>query len=168
MSWHFKNIRAAVLAGASILCLSAVMPATAQTKAITSPEAADAATQPAQKNDPTSAEIVNAQGEVERVLITGRLEEMLPQQLSQFGTRVDVVTAVDIQNGGYLDIAQSLQNLVPGLFIANQNGPFDYVDLVQGSRTKTSCGCRRCSHQQPPLCGDNSARHAALGHGRKN
>ena len=136
MSCHFKRIRAAVLAGASILCLSAVMPATAQTKAKPSPETtADAATEPSQKNDPTTAEIVNAQGEVERVLITGRLEEMLPQQLSQFGTRVDVVTAVDIQNGGYLDIAQSLQNLVPGLFIANQNGPFDYVDIsLQGSR----------------------------------
>ena len=137
MSCHFKSIRAAVLAGASILCLGAVMPATAQTNAQSGPETAAAAgTQPA-KNDQTTAEITNAQGEVERVLITGRLEEMLPQQLSQFGTRIDIVTAVEIQNGGYLDITQSLQNFVPGLYIAPKNGPFDYVDVsLQGSRTQ--------------------------------
>jgi outer membrane cobalamin receptor len=130
MSLKFRCLRAAVLAGASVLCLGVVMPAAAQTEA-------DAKDSVAGKSAGTSAEIVNTQGEVERVLVTGRLEEMLPQQLSQFGTRVDIVTAVEIQNGGYLDITQSLQNLVPGLYIANNNGPFDYVDLsFQGSRTQ--------------------------------
>ena len=140
MSWKFKCIRTAVLAGASGLWLGAALPAAAQTGA-PNPEAtteADAKdTKTAEKGTGTAAEIVNAQGETERVLITGRLEEMLPQQLSQFGTRVDIVTAVQIQDAGALDITQSLQNLVPGLFIANQNGPFDYVDIsFQGSRTQ--------------------------------
>jgi vitamin B12 transporter len=139
MPWKFKCLRAATLAGASVLWLAAVIPAQAQTEPQKNTETAaeaDAKDRKAtEKPAGTAAEIVNAQGEVERVLITGRLEEMLPQQLSQFGTRVDVVTAVQIQDGGYLDIAQSLQNLVPGLFIANQNGPFDYVDIsLQGSR----------------------------------
>src|SRR5262245_34305674 len=130
MSWKFKSLRAAALAGASLLCLSAVVPARAQT------ETPDAAKEASAKETGTVAEITNAQGEVERVLITGRLEEMLPQQLSQYGTRVDVVSSVDIQNGGYLDVVQSLQNFVPGLYIAPKNGPFDYVDIsLQGSRT---------------------------------
>ena len=134
MSLKFGCLGAAVLAGASILCLSAVMPAAAQT---TTPNDRKGATDANAEEVGTVAEIVNTQGEVERVLVTGRLEEMLPQQLSQFGTRVDIVTAVQIQDGGYLDITQSLQNLVPGLFIANQNGPFDYVDIsFQGSRTQ--------------------------------
>lgn len=138
MSCHFKRLRAAVLAGASALCLAAAMPANAQISPQSDAQTTEqSAVEPAQQGTQTTAVIVNAQGEVERVLITGRLEEMLPQQLSQFGTRVDIVTAVEIQNGGYLDITQSLQNSVPGLFIANQNGPFDYVDVsFQGSRTQ--------------------------------
>ena len=76
-------------------------------------------------------------GVPEQVLVTGRLEENLPARLAQLGTRVDTVTSVEIQNGGYIDAAQSLQTLVPGLYIAPKNGPFDYVDIsFQGSRTE--------------------------------
>ncbi len=72
----------------------------------------------------------------EQVVVTGRLEEDLPARLSQLGTRVDTVSAGEIQNGGYLDVGQSLQTLVPGLYIAPKNGPFDYADIsFQGSRT---------------------------------
>lgn len=134
MSSRFGCLRAAVLAGASALSLAAVMPATAQTE---TPNDRKTETDTDAKDVGTTAEIVNAQGEVERVLVTGRLEEMLPQQLSQFGTRVDVVTDVEIQSGGYLDITQSLQNLAPGLYIHPKDGPFDYVDVsYQGSRTQ--------------------------------
>ena len=135
------------------------MPAAAQTES--TPQHVRAGRPPRRSSTP---------GEVERVLITGRLEEMLPQQLSQFGTRVDVVTAAQIQDGGYLDIAQSLQNLVPGLYIANQNGPFDYVDIsLQGSRIADVLWLiDGVAHQQSSLCRDDSARHAALGHGREN
>jgi len=83
----------------------------------------------------------NAQGggvtQVEQVVITGRLEEELPTQLAKQGVRVDVVTAATIKNGQYVDIIQSLQSTVPGLYIAPKNGPFDYARIsLQGSRTQ--------------------------------
>lgn len=78
-----------------------------------------------------------AAGVPEQVTITGRLEEDLPARLAELGTRVNTVTSAEIQNGGYIDVGQALQTLVPGLFIAPKNGPFDYVDIsFQGSRTQ--------------------------------
>jgi len=78
-----------------------------------------------------------APGVPEQVVITGRLEEDLPARLAEMGTRVNTVTAVEIQNGGYIDVAQSLQVTVPGLYIVPKSGPFDYVDIsFQGSRTE--------------------------------
>jgi len=72
---------------------------------------------------------------LEEILVTGRLEESIPLKLSAYGNRVEVVTAEDIQLGGFNDIAQTLQMRVPGLFIAPKNGAFDYVGCsLQGSR----------------------------------
>jgi vitamin B12 transporter len=80
---------------------------------------------------------VAAAGEPEQVVITGRIEEDLPRELAQLGTRVDTVTAADIKNGGFLDVGQSLQATVPGLYLVPKNGPFDYVDAsFQGGRTE--------------------------------
>lgn len=75
---------------------------------------------------------------LESVVVTGqRLEETLPRQLALYGTKVDTLTAAQVQNGGYIDIAETLQSLMPGLYVASKNGPFDYVDIsLQGSRTK--------------------------------
>ena len=74
---------------------------------------------------------------LEQVTITGRLEENLPTELQQYGTRVNVVTAEQIRNQGYLDVAQSLQTTVPGLYVSPKNGPFDYADVsLQGSRSQ--------------------------------
>jgi outer membrane cobalamin receptor len=65
-----------------------------------------------------------------------RLEETLPEQLSEYGIRLDSITAEQVKNGGYVDIAEALQALTPGLSISTKNGPFDYVDIsLQGSRT---------------------------------
>src|SRR5262245_46813650 len=115
MSCKFKILRAAALTGASLLCMSGA--AAAQTQANT--------------------QVAAAVGEPERVLITGYLEQDLPQRLAELGTRVDIVTSIQIQNAGYLDIGQTLSTLVPGLYIAQKNGPFDYVDIsLQGSRTE--------------------------------
>jgi outer membrane cobalamin receptor len=78
-----------------------------------------------------------SQQNIERVVVSGFLERDLPRLISEMGTRVNVVTAVDIQNGGYLDVGQSLQTTVPGLYIAQKNGPFDYVDIsLHGGRTE--------------------------------
>jgi vitamin B12 transporter len=88
----------------------------------------------------TMLAVANAQtsdGAPEQVVITGqKLEETLPQQLANYGTHVDTVTAEQIANGSYIDVAQTLQSLAPGLYVASKNGPFDYVDIsLQGSRT---------------------------------
>src|ERR1700722_15452827 len=75
---------------------------------------------------------------LEEVVVTARsLEEELPQQLSQYGTHVDVISAAQIQNGGYCDVASALQALAPGLYLSPNSGPFDYVQIsLQGSRTE--------------------------------
>jgi vitamin B12 transporter len=75
---------------------------------------------------------------LEPVVVTGqRLEETLPRQLALYGTKVDTVTSQQVQNGGYIDIAEALQSLMPALYVASKNGPFDYVDIsLQGSRTQ--------------------------------
>lgn len=65
------------------------------------------------------------------------LEEELAKQLSEYGTHVDVISAAQIQNGGYIDVAQALEALAPGLYVSSHNGPFDYVQIsLQGSRTE--------------------------------
>ena len=75
--------------------------------------------------------------ELEKVVITAtKLEEQLPSILEGQGIRVDTITADQIAKGGYLDVAQSLQMLAPGLYVSPKNGPFDYVDIsLLGSRT---------------------------------
>jgi outer membrane cobalamin receptor len=74
---------------------------------------------------------------LDEIVVTAKsLEENLPQQLSQYGTRVVVTTAAQIQDGGYIDVASALQALTPGLYVSSINGPFDYVHIsLQGSRT---------------------------------
>jgi vitamin B12 transporter len=73
----------------------------------------------------------------EEIVVTAkRLEQNLPQILSSQGVRVDTITADEILKHSYVDIAQTLQNLAPGLYLSPKNGPFDYVDAsFQGSRT---------------------------------
>lgn len=79
----------------------------------------------AQSNDP----------DLDEVVITGRLEETLPQELSRYGSRVETISAQEVQRGGYNDIAQTMQALTPGLYISPLSGAFDYVELsFQGSR----------------------------------
>jgi vitamin B12 transporter len=66
-----------------------------------------------------------------------RIEETLPLDLSRYGNRLEIITAADIERQGFTDIGQSLQRLVPGLFIAPKNGPFDYFSgSLQGSRSQ--------------------------------
>jgi outer membrane cobalamin receptor len=75
---------------------------------------------------------------LEEVVVTAKsLEDQLPQQIAQYGANLNTITALQIQNGGYLDVAQALEALSPGLFISPKNGPFDYVQIsMQGSRTE--------------------------------
>src|SRR3984957_14120719 len=75
---------------------------------------------------------------LDEIVVTAKsLEENLPQQLSQYGTHLDIISAAQIQDGGYIDVASALQALAPGLYISSINGPFDYVHIsLQGSRTE--------------------------------
>jgi outer membrane cobalamin receptor len=79
----------------------------------------------------------SADADLQEVVVSGHLEEDLPLDLQKTGTRVDIVTAAQIRNGGFIDVAQSLQALTPGLYISPKSGPFDYVDVsFLGSRTQ--------------------------------
>ncbi|MEJ0007700.1 MAG: hypothetical protein WDM77_15370 [Steroidobacteraceae bacterium] len=86
-------------------------------------------------------------------MVTGRLEEDLPLDLQKFGYRVDTITATQIRNGGYIDVAQALQALAPGLYLSPKNGPFGLRRcLVSGvpHRGRPVAGGRG-PDQQPPL-----------------
>jgi outer membrane cobalamin receptor len=82
----------------------------------------------------TSGRTITA--DIEEVLVTGRsLETTLPLQLSKYGADLEIVTAAQIQNHGFIDVGQSLEMLVPGLHLTTQAGAFSYVNLqMQGSR----------------------------------
>jgi vitamin B12 transporter len=81
--------------------------------------------------------VLRVAGIVESVgVVAPRLEEELPQIIESSGVRSTTITAAEIQNGGFYDVAQALQALVPGLFLTPRSGPFDYVTAsLQGSRT---------------------------------
>ncbi len=72
----------------------------------------------------------------EVITVTGRqIEQTLPQQIAEYGTRLDMVSRQDIRNGAYVDVTQAVQALSPGLFMLPKNGPFDYSDIsLLGSR----------------------------------
>lgn len=73
---------------------------------------------------------------VDEILVTGEgLEETTPGELSKFGNRIEFVTADEIELGGFVDLSQTLQMQVPGLYIAPKHGPFDYMNCsLQGAR----------------------------------
>src|SRR4051812_41755032 len=81
--------------------------------------------------------VLRIAGIVESIgVVAPKLEEELPQLIERGGVRVQTITAAQIQNGGYYDVAQAVQALVPGLFLTPKAGPFDYVTAsLQGSRT---------------------------------
>ncbi len=70
------------------------------------------------------------------VIVLGtRIEESIPMDLQQYGNRLEVITGEQIRAGGFNDVTQALQMLVPGLYVAPKNGAFDYVQAsLQGSR----------------------------------
>jgi outer membrane cobalamin receptor len=74
---------------------------------------------------------------LQEVVVAASLEQEIPQQLTQYGTHVDTVSAEQITTGGYIDVTQALEASTPGLYITSKNGPFDYVQVsLQGSRTE--------------------------------
>lgn len=79
-----------------------------------------------------------ASSEIDEILVLEkRVEETIPLDLSRYGSRLEIITADQIEKQGFTDIGQSLQRLIPGFFIAPKNGPFDYFSgSLQGSRSQ--------------------------------
>lgn len=76
--------------------------------------------------------------ELQEVTVSAKkLEEGVPQELAKYGTRVVTIDAKQLAEGGFTDLGQALSTIVPGLYLNQKNGPFDYVDVsFQGSRTE--------------------------------
>jgi vitamin B12 transporter len=74
--------------------------------------------------------------ELEEIIVYGtQIEETIPQDLSRYGNRVEVITSEEIEQLGFVDVTETLQMMVPGLHVRPKNGPFDYFDAsLQGSR----------------------------------
>src|SRR5258705_5212757 len=66
---------------------------------------------------------LGAAGEIENVVITGLLEQDLPQRLAELGTRVDVVNSAEIKNGGCIQVSQDLQRRCPCPCLSPMNSP---------------------------------------------
>jgi vitamin B12 transporter len=81
--------------------------------------------------------VMQVAGVVENIVVAApKLEEELPQQIERLGSRVQTITGAQIENGGYDDVGQALQAMVPGLYLLPKAGAFDYVTVsLQGSRT---------------------------------
>jgi hypothetical protein len=74
---------------------------------------------------PPLSVVMQIAGVVESIgVVAPKLEEELPQIIECSGVRAKTITATEIHNDGYYDVAQALQALVPGLFLTPKAGPF--------------------------------------------
>lgn len=87
----------------------------------------------------TLASSVTAQdsSEITEILVSERsIENTLPLELARFGADLEIVTQEQVRNHGFVDVAQSLEMLVPGLHLTSQAGAFSYANVqMQGSRS---------------------------------
>ena len=112
--------------------------------------------------------VLQIAGVVETVVVAApRLEEELPQEIERTGVRVQTITSAQIENGGYYDVAQALQSLVPGLFLTPQGGAVRLRHRVAAgfAHQRDSLARRRRPHQQSPVQRHDAARHDAGPHG---
>lgn len=62
-------------------------------------------------------------------------ERRISTELADYGNRVEVIDREQITRSGAIDIAQALQMMAPGLYLAPKHGRFDYADVsLHGSR----------------------------------
>ncbi len=119
----------------SLLCLALLFCVT--TPSVGQEASGDGAEGDAEDQEASTQPVV-AEAAGEEIVVWGdRLEESIPLELEQYGSRVEVVESEQIRDSGYIDVSQIPQSAVPGLYVAQKNGPFDYVNAsLQGSRTK--------------------------------
>src|SRR5262245_13871876 len=85
---------------------------------------------------PASAHAAETATEVDEVVVSGRLEESLPQTLAQYGNKLVTVDGETVRQGLFVDVGQVLATQVPGLSLIPQAGPFSYNNAsLQGSRS---------------------------------
>ena len=74
--------------------------------------------------------------DVQEIIINSRsIESTLPLELARYGADLEIVTEQMIRNHAFVDVAQALEMLVPGVHLTTQAGAFSYVNLqMQGSR----------------------------------
>ncbi|WP_162458938.1 TonB-dependent receptor plug domain-containing protein [Desulfosarcina ovata] len=72
------------------------------------------------------------------MVVEGRkIEERLSGELEEFGHKVEIVTGEEITAGGYADVNQILESLVPGLYVSSKSGRGDYMRMsMNGGDTK--------------------------------
>lgn len=72
------------------------------------------------------------------MVVEGRaIEERLSAELAEYGHKVEIVTAEDISTGGYTDVNQILESLVPGIYVTSKSGRGDYMRMsLNGGDTK--------------------------------
>ena len=67
---------------------------------------------------------------LEEMTVQGRkIEERLSAELEEIGHQVEIIRGEDIEKGGYVDLNQALEALVPGLFISIKTGRGDYANV---------------------------------------
>ncbi len=74
---------------------------------------------------------------LEEIIVTGArsMETTLPLELARYGADLEILTEEQIRAHGFVDVAQALEMLVPGVHLTSQAGAFSYVNLqMQGSR----------------------------------
>ena len=69
------------------------------------------------------------QGIPEMVVEGRKIEEKLSGELATYGHKVEIVTREEIKAGGYTDVNQILEALVPGLYMVSKNGRGDYMRM---------------------------------------
>src|SRR5262245_59251972 len=109
---------AATIGALILLGFATAFPAVAQPPATPSSEASSA------EGQTTTAEAGTAEEEI--TVVGDRLEESLSEDLSEYGSRLEKVSSEQVDEGGFVDVGQIL-GIVPGLYVSQQNGPFDYV-----------------------------------------
>lgn len=68
-------------------------------------------------------------------VVAQNLEQTLPLTLAQYGSPLEIVTAKQIKDSGFIDVVQALELLVPGVTVSTQAGAFSYANIsLQGSR----------------------------------
>lgn len=85
---------------------------------------------------PGLARAADAAAEVDEVVVTGQLEQTLPQKLAEYGSRLEVVDGEAVRKGLFVDAGTVLSATLPGLSLIPQAGPYSYNNAsLQGSRS---------------------------------